>query len=88
MHPTLGRTRKVNLVLLGGKALTGKTTSAKYLRDKLSEYVAPQRVLVKSFAEPIKEIAYDSFGWDGEKDDKGRKLSKVTREGVRLITPV
>jgi hypothetical protein len=71
------RTRKVNLVLIGGKLKTGKTTSANYIQDKLSTLYPSLSVEHTAFAKPIKEIAYSVFHWDGNKDEKGRRLLQV-----------
>lgn len=45
----------------------GKTTAADYLVERYSfrKY---------ALADPIKQIATESFGWDGAKDDRGRRL--------------
>jgi dephospho-CoA kinase len=63
------RTRKINIVLISGKALAGKSTTAKYLYEHLNllTELAP-------LAQPIKDEAGDFFGWDGQKDERGRKL--------------
>ena len=55
------------IISFGGKMMVGKTTSANYLVDKKS-------FIKLSFADKIKEIARNYFGWDGAKDEKGRKL--------------
>jgi hypothetical protein len=34
-------------------------------------------VYVERFADDLKRIAREEFGWDGEKDDRGRKLLQV-----------
>jgi hypothetical protein len=74
--PKKYRTRKINLVLVGGKAGVGKTTAAAYLTDMMTKY---NNLLIShtAFAKPIKEIAYSIFKWDGNKDDKGRRLLQV-----------
>lgn len=45
----------------------GKTTAADYLVERYDfrKY---------ALADPIKQIATESFGWDGAKDDRGRRL--------------
>jgi len=53
-----------------GKAGCGKSTIAKILKDRVDAEIV-------SFAGPIKEMAIEQFGWDGEKDDKGRRLLQV-----------
>ena len=45
---------------------SGKTTAAKQLH-----------AVNLSFAQPVKQIAIDCFGWDGIKDEKGRKLLQL-----------
>lgn len=70
------RTRQINLVLLSGKACAGKTTVAKYLYEQLSKYPS-LKLDHLGFASPLKEIARRDFGWDGNKDEKGRKLLQV-----------
>lgn len=50
---------------------SGKTTLAKIIW-MLTSHKAD--VFINSFGNPIKKIAKDAFDWDGEKDDKGRKL--------------
>lgn len=73
-------TKKVQLVFISGVAGAGKTTSAKYLADKLyegrSDY-ALYNVAIYPLAEPIKELAYWNFGWNGLKDERGRRLLQV-----------
>jgi len=58
-----------------GKAGVGKTTTA----NALIEYITPRHAYYRpativSFAEPLKELARDFFGWDGQKDERGRRL--------------
>ncbi len=67
------RTRKMNVILFGGKAQVGKTTASDYLVDKLSTDTG---ILANraSLAEPIKINAMEFFEWDGQKDEKGRRL--------------
>ena len=71
------RTKRVNLVLIGGKLTTGKTTSANYIQDTLTMKYPSLPIEHTAFAKPIKEIAYSVFHWDGQKDEKGRRLLQV-----------
>ncbi len=52
---------------LGGRMQVGKTTAADYLVERYGfrKY---------ALADPIKQIATESFGWHGAKDDRGRRL--------------
>lgn len=54
------------LVLLSGKAGSGKDTAGDYL---VSQYGFRKY----AFADKLKEIAF-LLGWNGEKDDRGRRL--------------
>lgn len=67
-------TEQVFLIGFCGKIGSGKSYIAsnivKYLRIKFPEV----RVEKMSFAEGVKLIATKDFGWDGQKNKKGRKL--------------
>ncbi len=66
------RTRKTLVVLISGKAGSGKSTAAKILNDKMEKLGLD--TLRYGFADPIKHIAKAFGGWDEKKDDKGRQL--------------
>ena len=71
-------TNKCNIVVIGGKARVGKTTSANYLYSALKFYEFQGiRLYQTAFSYPIKELATAHFGWDGKKDEKGRRLLQV-----------
>ena len=57
----------MKVILLSGKARSGKDTAADAI---LGEYQGK----TFAFADDIKTIAYNYFGWHGEKDELGRKL--------------
>jgi len=61
------------VLLISGYMGCGKTTATTWLRDKLG--TPPAYIL--SLASPIKAIAKVCFGWDGVKDNRGRKLLQV-----------
>lgn len=63
---------KTYVFLLSGKAGTGKSLSAKILKELLSEKFS--YVDIDSFAKRVKEIAFESFGWDLRKNNRGREL--------------
>lgn len=66
---------KTVVILLTGRIGAGKTTTAemlKYLLEK-KDYLCE----IKSFATKVKQIARESFGWDGQKDERGRRLLQV-----------
>lgn len=70
------RTKRTVFVLISGKAGVGKTTLGEYLTKKLSS-IKGITVLHTAFAYPLKRIATSVFGWDGNKDSKGRRLLQV-----------
>jgi dephospho-CoA kinase len=57
----------MKLIAFTGLAQTGKTTAANFIPG----------AKILSFADPVKQIAYSSFGWDGVKDEKGRRLLQI-----------
>jgi hypothetical protein len=59
-------------ILISGKAGVGKDTVAQLLAQSFAEQGLKRPILYK-FADKVKTIAYD-MGWNGIKDDRGRKL--------------
>lgn len=57
---------------ISAKARHGKDTAAKILKDRLEH--CGQRVLIIHFADLLKYICRQFFGWDGNKDERGRTL--------------
>jgi hypothetical protein len=68
------RTAKVQLVLIAGKKHHGKTTVSDYLFHQLVNKFPTLPTQQESLASPIKINAMEFYGWDGQKDEKGRKL--------------
>lgn len=62
---------------IGGLATTGKTTSAVYLHDTYGFENF-------NFSDLLKEIAY-KCGWNGEKDEYGRKMLQELGDELRRI---
>lgn len=60
----------------------GKTTFAKVLVENLPHS------LVMSFASPLKTICRETFGWDGDKDEKGRLLLQEIGCAARHYNPL
>jgi len=57
----------MKIIAFTGKFQSGKTTCANLIQNSVK----------LSFAKPIKDIAKIYFGWNGDKDDKGRRLLQV-----------
>lgn len=76
---------KTLAILISGKAGVGKTTFANYIWDywKRNPPYNPFIVKLMPFAYGVKYVAF-AMGWDGNKDQKGRRLlqniGKVGRE--------
>ena len=72
----------MKIVLIGGKARTGKDTAADFLTDILKkENINPCRVQVAQYP---KYYAMKYFGWDGSEDTKPRDLlNKLSTEIIR-----
>ena len=60
------------IILISGKAENGKTTAAKQMKKVFES--RGYRAVITRYAKYLKEIAKDYCGWDGNKDEKGRKL--------------
>lgn len=73
---------KLKIIGFCGSAGAGKTECAKALQKRY------KRATVLSFADPIKAMAVKEFGWDGNKDDKGRiLLQRLGTECGRAYNP-
>lgn len=80
------RTKKTVVILVSGKAGSGKSTVADRLRQKLEDLEGIDTMLY-GFADPIKYIAKAFAGWDGEKDEKGRRLLQKIGQIFRDYNP-
>lgn len=70
MYPK--REAKLKIVLISGKARHGKTAVAELLMKELTEN--NKVVDIVYFSDHIKKIAILEHGWNGEKDENGRRL--------------
>lgn len=74
----------MDVILISGKAQHGKDTLAlaakEYLEDK------GKRVLILHYADYMKYIAKEYFGWNGKKDSVGRNL--LQQLGTNLVRKV
>ena len=65
----------MKIILISGKAGSGKDTVAGILKEHLISDGTPEsKILVTHFADLLKYIAAKFFGWNGVKDDAGRTL--------------
>lgn len=70
------------IVLISGKAGSGKDTFAKILADELEQAYGKQ-VCTTHYADSLKYILYNYLEWDGNKDNAGRKLLQETGDMFR-----
>lgn len=76
----------MKVILISGKAQHGKDTVAEMMRQKLIS--GGKRALVTHYADLLKYICRNYFGWDGRKDEKGRQLLQyVGTDVVRKQNP-
>jgi len=69
-----------------GKAKAAKNSVARMLKDELEK--DEKRVLITHYADPVKNICRDWFGWNGRMDEEGRSfLRYVGTEIVRAKRP-
>ena len=62
----------MKICCISAKARHGKDTVAELIKEQLEG--TGQRVLIIHFADLLKYICKQFFGWDGNKDEKGRTL--------------
>ena len=62
----------MKIIMISGKAGSGKDTIANFFKDEL--IASNKRVLVMHFADLVKYYATQYFNWDGEKNEAGRNL--------------
>lgn len=78
----------MRVILVSGHARSGKDTIADMLKTKLGKQVGEDQVLIIHFADLLKFICKQYFGWDGEKDQKGRQmLQYVGTDVIRKANP-
>lgn len=76
----------MKVILISGKAQNGKDTTASILKQTLVDN--GDRVLITHYADLLKYICTNYFGWDGKKDDKGRQmLQYVGTDVIRKQNP-
>lgn len=72
----------MKVITISGKAQNGKDTTAGLLKAALE--ADGYKVLITHYADLLKYICKQFFGWDGQKDDAGRHMIKRTiKETVR-----
>ena len=77
---------KIKILAISGKAQHGKDTFAEALKEELIS--RGHRVLVTHYADLLKYICKTFFNWDGQKDEKGRRiLQYVGTDVVRKQCP-
>lgn len=62
----------MQLILISGKAGHGKDTLAGFLKECME--ADGKKVLITHYGDLLKYICKQFFGWDGQKDEKGRTL--------------
>lgn len=76
----------MKVILISGKAQHGKDTVSGFLRDGLKSN--SKKVLVTHYADLLKYICTNYFGWNGIKDDNGRHLLQyVGTDVIRKKNP-
>ena len=76
----------MKVILISGKARHGKDTTAGFLKNALE--ADSSSVLVAHYGDLVKYVCKTFFGWDGEKDERGRTLlQKVGTDAIRAKRP-
>ena len=61
-----------DIILINAKARFGKDSLATYICEELEKL--NKTYLISHNAGAVKDLAYSFYNWDGQKDEKGRKL--------------
>lgn len=56
------------IIAISGKAQSGKTTSKDIIKKIITKNYPDYKVVILPFAQKLKDIAEDLFGWDGDKN--------------------
>ena len=62
----------MSVIMISGKAESGKDFTASILKEELEK--KGRKILIVHYADYLKFIAKEYFGWDGVKDEKGRNI--------------
>lgn len=77
---------QTRVITISGKARSGKDTTALLLKEALEK--KGYRVLITHYADLLKFVCKEYFGWNGEKDEEGRTLIQyVGTDIVRSRNP-
>ena len=76
----------MKVICISGKARHGKDTFAGFLKDYLESH--GKTVLIIHYADQLKYILKEYYGWNGKKDEKGRALlQRVGTDVARARDP-
>lgn len=76
----------MQILLFSGKAEHGKTTAALMTKEILES--RGNKVLKVAYGDLVKHVCKQYFGWDGQKDEKGREiLQQIGTNVVREKNP-
>lgn len=76
----------MKIILFSAKAQHGKDTSASILKEIIE--ADGKKVLITHYADLLKFICKNMFGWDGNKDENGRHiLQYVGTDVIRNVNP-
>lgn len=72
---------RMKVICISGKAQHGKDTAAEEIRRQLTEKNGAD-VLITHYADLVKYVCRQFFGWDGNKDSAGRSLLQTVGTDV------
>ena len=75
----------MKVILISGKARVGKTSFANRIKE--IEEKKGNKVFIMSFADPLKSICKNNFGYQGIKDNDDRKILQETGDLFRDVIP-
>jgi hypothetical protein len=71
----------MDIIAISGKARSGKDTIGKKLKEQLEEL--GEKVIITHYGDFLKFICTQWYGWDGQKDEKGRSILQNVGQSFR-----
>lgn len=73
----------MKIILISGKARSGKDSVGKYIKETLQIVYPNKNIGLVHYADELKYILKQYYNWDGQKDEIGRSLLQNVGDKIR-----